>query len=212
MPATSPGWERGFYFLRHGETHANACGLRAGGDCDSKLTDRGRKQTFDAARMLAETCAPRPRRVVTSNMARTLHSARIVSTILGLRLKVVPGLEERRLGDWNFRPVHSTEHLIARGHAPFGGESEWRFRRRVAGKFGSDELDYSGWPVIVSSRGVGRQLFRLVGTAPKGGVGNGRIYKFTLVRTRPFEIGQVDEVGGQGEWAARRSPGSTDSI
>ena len=207
MPATRPDRGCGFYFVRHGETYANACGLRAGGDCDSKLTDRGRKQSFDAARMLAAASAPRPREVVASNMARTLHSARIVSTILELRIKVVPGLEERRLADWNFQTVHSTEHLIAFGHPPFGGESEWRFRRRVTGLFGSDALDYSGWPVIVSSRGVGRQLFQLVGAAPKGGVTNGRIYKFTLVRARPFEIGRVEEVGGKGEWAALRSPG-----
>ena len=110
-------------FLRHGATEPNLAGLRCGGDLDSPLTDLGRRQAAQAALRIQELRLG-VGVVVASRLARTRETAQIVSRVLhGVEVVIEPGFAERRLGQWNLRPIAETQAALAQGDTPPGGES-----------------------------------------------------------------------------------------
>lgn len=171
--------ERGFHFVRHGQTDANRDGLRSGGDGDARLTGLGRDQARAAAETL-ERIGARPGMIVAAPLSRTLETAEILGDRLGLEIHVEPGLLERRLGEWNGRSVASTRLPLATGATPPGGESDTRFRHRILSAFRRLGPHYPGWPLIVSSRGVARILMEHRGLRHFPPVANGAILRVYL--------------------------------
>ena len=94
-------FETGFCFLRHGESEANRMGVIAG-NLDVALTDRGRAQARSAAPALAQAGIAR---VLASPMARARETAEIVAAELGLPVETLAGIEERRWGTLEGRPL-----------------------------------------------------------------------------------------------------------
>ncbi len=87
------------YLARHGQTSYNLEG-RFQGWGDVPLDETGR----DQARQLAvEVAAVEPVRLVSSNLARALETATIVSELGGLELQVDPRFAETDTGDWTDR-------------------------------------------------------------------------------------------------------------
>ena len=152
----------GFYFVRHGQTDANRDGVRSGGDSDTRLTELGRDQTRLAAEAL-HGIGTRPRMIVTAPLSRTLETAEILSDRLEVKIQVESGLLERRLGEWNGLSVVATQSALSAGETPPGGESSVQFRARILSTFGRLRPLFSGWPLIVSSRGVARILLEHAG-------------------------------------------------
>jgi probable phosphoglycerate mutase len=68
------------YFVRHGETEANAKGLLAGSRVDSPLTDLGRQQARERATELAHMHVDT---MVTSPLLRASETARIIADGIG---------------------------------------------------------------------------------------------------------------------------------
>ena len=85
-----------FWFLRHGETVANAAG-RIAGALDTPLTDRGRDQAGRAADQLQTQGIAA---IWASPLVRARDTAQIVADRLGLPVRLLPDLAERRWGDW----------------------------------------------------------------------------------------------------------------
>ncbi len=84
-----------FYFVRHGESEANAAG-RFGGRTDSPLTERGRRQAEVVAEALADT---RFDRIVATPLRRSLDTAKAIAKRSGMAVEIEPDLIEIDVGD-----------------------------------------------------------------------------------------------------------------
>ena len=178
-----------FYFVRHGTTEPNFRGLRCGGDHDIPLMDIGCDQAYLLAKQV-DKMNLQIGVILTGSLIRTRQTASIISGVLGNTPVVVePLLNERRLGQWNNRPIAETEELLAARVTPPGGESEEEFRDRIAHALESMRTYLPRRPLLVSSKGVGRVLNSLLGGEGRMQVGNGEIVEFALA-----DLGQTARV------------------
>ena len=138
-----------FYYLRHGETEANAAGTIAG-SLDVDLTPLGREQARLAARALASQPITA---IYASPLRRARETAQPVAEALGLPVTILDEIAERNWGDLEGLPRHS--HV--RGVKPVGGESTDAFMQRVLAGFA---LVDAATPLIVAHSGVYRVLCR----------------------------------------------------
>lgn len=168
--------ERTFYFVRHGETEHNARGVRCGGDLDIPLTVAGERQArvvVGALRGLGIGV------IVTSPLQRTRRTAEIIAASLGAPPIIIePLFIERRLGEWNGRPVAETEPLIRAKQTPPGGESEAGFRDRIARALEALRPHLAKRPLVVSSKGVARMLDLLCGQSGRPPAGNAEVIEY----------------------------------
>ncbi len=168
------------YFVRHGITEPNFRGLRCGGDVDLPMMDIGCDQAFLLAKQI-ERMKLGIGVIVAGSLLRTRQTASIISGVLGeVPVVIEPLLNERRLGEWNNRPIGETEELIKRKVAPPGGETEADFERRVFEGLGQLRPYVERRPLIVSSKGVGRMIHLLLGGEGRMAVGNGEIVEFAV--------------------------------
>ena len=172
-------------FLRHGATEPNLAGLRCGGDLDSPLTDLGRRQAAQAALRIQELRLG-VGVIVASRLARTRETAQIVSRVLhGVEVIIEPGFAERRLGQWNLRPIAETQAALAQGDTPPGGESNQEFVERIHAALEALLPRLTERPLLVGSRGIARVLRELAGLGESSGlqeVGNGQLAHFDLAQ------------------------------
>ena len=168
------------YFVRHGVTEPNFRGYRCGGDLDLPLMDIGCDQAYLLAKQI-ERMNLRIGVIVAGSLIRTRQTASIISGVLGnVPIEIDPLLNERRLGEWNNRPIADTEELLAARATPPGGESEDDFRHRVAAALENLRPHLDRRPLIVSSKGVGRVLNMILGGQGRMQVGNGEIVEFVV--------------------------------
>jgi len=170
------------YFVRHGVTEPNFRGFRCGGDLDIPLMDIGCDQAYLLAKQI-EKMNLRIGVIVTGSLIRTRQTASIISAVLGnVPVEVDPLFNERRLGQWNNRPIAETEELLAAKVTPPGGESEADFEQRLTRGLDNLKPQMDRRPLLVSSKGVGRVLNVLLGGPGRMQVGNGEIVEFNVAR------------------------------
>lgn len=170
------------YFVRHGVTEPNFRGFRCGGDLDIPLMDIGCDQAYLLAKQI-EKMNLRIGVIVTGSLIRTRQTASIISGVLGnVPIEVDALLNERRLGQWNNRPIAETEELLAAKVTPPGGESEEDFSHRLTEALDNLKPHLDRRPLLVSSKGVGRVLNVLLGGPGRMQVGNGEIVEFSVAR------------------------------
>ena len=170
------------YFVRHGVTEPNFRGFRCGGDLDIPLMDIGCDQAYLLAKQI-EKMNLRIGVIVTGSLVRTRQTASIISGVLGnVPIEVDALFNERRLGQWNNRPIAETEELLAAKVTPPGGESEEEFAGRIARALDNLKPHLDRRPLLVSSKGVGRVLNLLLGGPGRMQVGNGEIVEFDVAR------------------------------
>ena len=168
------------YFVRHGITEPNFRGFRCGGDLDLPMMDIGCDQAYLLAKQI-EKMHLRVGVIIAGSLIRTRQTAAIISGVLGtVPVELEPLLNERRLGQWNNRPIAETEDMLKRGVTPPGGESEEQFAARVALALENLRPHLDRRPLIVSSKGVGRVMNSLLGGTERMTVGNGEIVEFTV--------------------------------
>ena len=172
------------YFVRHGVTEPNFRGFRCGGDLDIPLMDIGCDQAYLLAKQI-DKMNLRIGVIVTGTLIRTRQTASIISGVLGnVPVEVDPLFNERRLGQWNNRPIAETEELLAAKVTPPGGESEADFERRLTLALDNLKPLLDRRPLLVSSKGVGRVMNVLLGGPGRMQVGNGEIVEFAVGRAR----------------------------
>jgi len=170
------------YFVRHGMTEPNFRGFRCGGDLDLPLMDIGCDQAYLLAKQI-EKMNLRLGVIITGSLIRTRQTASIISGVLGnLPVGIEPLLNERRLGQWNNKPIAETEEMLAAGVTPPGGESEDEFNARITLALEHLRQHLDRRPLLVSSKGVGRVLNGLLGGTGRMQVGNGEIVEFVVAR------------------------------
>ena len=168
------------YFVRHGITEPNFRGFRCGGDLDLPMMDIGCDQAYLLAKQI-EKMHLRIGVIIAGSLIRTRQTAAIISGVLGtVPVELDPLMNERRLGQWNNRPISETEDMLKRGVTPPGGESEDQFNARI--KLALDNLrpHLDRRPLIVSSKGVARVMNSLLGGTERMTVGNGEIVEFAV--------------------------------
>lgn len=179
------------YFVRHGVTEPNFRGFRCGGDLDLPLMDIGCDQAYLLAKQI-EKMNLRIGVIVTGTLIRTRQTASIISGVLAnVPIEIDPLFNERRLGQWNNRPIAETEELLAAKVTPPGGESEDDFHRRVAMGLENLRPHLDRRPLLVSSKGVGRVLNDLLGGQGRMQVGNGEIVEFAVGRDQGASVLKV---------------------
>jgi 2,3-bisphosphoglycerate-dependent phosphoglycerate mutase len=168
-------------FMRHGATALNAAGLRCGGDVDLPLTELGHLQSVQAAQHLA-ALRPRVGVIVVSALQRTRQTAEIIGRALhGVEVVIEPAFNERRLGEWNRRPIAETQAALAAGITPPGGESNAEFTQRIGQAVEATLLPLLGRrALLVASKGVARVLGELCGQGPGAPLDNAGIALFDL--------------------------------
>ena len=170
------------YFVRHGVTEPNFRGFRCGGDLDIPLMDIGCDQAYLLAKQI-DKMNLRIGVIVTGSLIRTRQTASIISGVLGnIPVEVEPLFNERRLGQWNNRPIAETEDLLAAKVTPPGGESEADFENRIALALDNLKPMMDRRVLLVSSKGVGRVMNVLLGGPGRMQVGNGEIVEFSVGR------------------------------
>ena len=168
-------------FMRYGATTLNAAGLRCGGDVDLPLTELGLRQSAQAAQQLA-ALRPRVGVIVVSALQRTRQTADIVSQALrGIEIVIEPAFNERRLGEWNRRPIAETQADLAAGVTPPGGESNAEFTQRIGDAVAATLLPLLGQrALLIASKGVARVLGELADRGPSEPLDNAGIVAFDL--------------------------------
>jgi probable phosphoglycerate mutase len=168
------------YFVRHGITEPNFRGFRCGGDLDLPMMDIGCDQAYLLAKQI-DKMNLHIGVIIAGSLLRTRQTASIIGGVLGeVPLIIEPLLNERRLGEWNNRPIADTEELMKRGVTPPGGESEGDFAGRVTEALERVRPYFDKRPLIVSSKGVGRVIHGLLGGQERMQVGNGEIVEFAV--------------------------------
>lgn len=81
--------------VRHGQSSWNELRLVQGQNDEARLTQRGRDQALRAAKELSSEHFDR---IVTSDLTRTLETARIIAAVLGLGIDIDANLRERSYG------------------------------------------------------------------------------------------------------------------
>lgn len=84
-----------FYFVRHGESEANAT-RRFAGRSDSPLTELGRRQADAVAQALADTKFDR---IVATPLHRSLDTATAIAKVQRMPVEIEPDLVEIDVGD-----------------------------------------------------------------------------------------------------------------
>lgn len=168
------------FFVRHGITEPNFRGFRCGGDLDIPMMDIGCDQAYLLAKQI-EKMNLRIGVIVSGSLIRTRQTASIISGVLGtVPVEIEPLLNERKLGQWNNKPIADTEDMLRRGVTPPGGESDEQFESRIALAFEHLRPTLERRPLLVSSKGVGRVLNNLLGGTERMSVGNGEIVEFSV--------------------------------
>ena len=160
--------------LRHGQSTWNA-ESRWQGWADAPLSDEGLTQARAMGQRLA-AADDRFVRVVSSDLARSVDSARAVADALGLgEVGVEPDLRERDVGDWTGRNTEEIDIVwpgaIAAWRAgrldrPPGGEHEPAFRARVVRAVERLAAEPDGPVLVITHGGVIRALERHLGGDP----------------------------------------------
>src|SRR3954464_16072660 len=101
---------RPFYYLRHGETEANAARIIAG-SLDVDLTPLGREQAIAAAQALLDEPITG---IYASPLRRARETAEPIAEALGLSLNIIDEIAERNWGELEGQP----RQRIVRGATP----------------------------------------------------------------------------------------------
>jgi len=141
------------YFLRHGESEANAKGLFAGQRENSPLTQHGLEQAREAAEELQLITIDI---IITSELKRALRTAEEVAVAIGFDAKKIE--TDKRLLEYDMgaltgtplRKLTSNELVSAEG-----AEDPYDFQARVL-SFLREHKDTKENILIVSHAGVGR--------------------------------------------------------
>jgi probable phosphoglycerate mutase len=139
------------WFLRHGESEANARGIYAGGGEDSPLTANGQAQARRAIEKLPSDISW----IVTSPLVRAYETAAIIRDLLnrGIQLEVENRVAEYNMGAMSgmaYRDI-ATEEMVSQ----FGAEDPRAFWLRVTAAL-DELLQRDGTGLLVAHTGVAR--------------------------------------------------------
>ncbi len=159
---------------RHGRTAWNAEG-RFQGQLDPPLDEKGRRQAAVAAPYVAAGLTPADTVVVSSDLIRAAETARSLTAILGVQLRVDERMREHGMGSWEGLTRSEVADRFPEQYA------DWMAGRPVHGRGGEDpsavaeralealaDMPDAGTAVVVTHGGTaGRLIERLLDLSPE---------------------------------------------
>ena len=171
-----------FYFVRHGQTDANAQGLTCGGDWDISLNEKGKEQARRLANKIA-TLSPSIEHLYVSPMLRTRQTAEKLNAKLKAPISIIEGLREWRVGDWEKRPWKEIPNPFYTTENPANGEAIEQFEVRIRQTLNEILNQKKGIALIVSHGAVAHRLFNYLGFEQVQ-IENCEIYKVEPARSK----------------------------
>jgi broad specificity phosphatase PhoE len=171
----TPILKKTFYFVRHGQTDANANSLMCGGDWDIALNSVGLLQAKNLSEKI-ESLTPKIELICISPMIRTQETARNINLKAGLPTLTVEGLREWRVGDWEKRPWQDVPNPFNTTEDPTNGESREVFENRVSKTINEELNKHSETILFVSHGAFAHALFTVMGVDQLQ-ISNCEIYK-----------------------------------
>lgn len=120
-----------FYFIRHGQTEANARKVFSGSEWDVPLNEIGISQAQTAAQNIF-TQIKNIKTICVSPLKRAQQTAQIINSVLNVPIITIDELKEWGLGDWTAQPVNSVPDFFTQPLSPPNGEPHQAFHDRVA--------------------------------------------------------------------------------
>ena len=146
------------YFVRHGETFWNVENKICGAT-DIALTERGHQQAVETGRLIAGQ-GLRIDEILYSPLIRAAETARHISEITGIPMRVEPRLIEQNFGKYEGTPRNGEEFLASKRQFAdrYGnGESMMRLAQRIYNlldEIRQDEKTY----LLVAHNGIARSV------------------------------------------------------
>ena len=197
---TVPGDESRVVLVRHGETQYNLEGRWQGSGSDVPLNATGRVQAARVADALAARFGARLATIYSSDLARALETAEILSTALRVPVVEVPALRELSHGVWEGRTQAEVELRWPAEYAAYVADP---FRVGRGGGESYADLERRVWPAL--ERLAGRHRGERIVAVSHGGP-----IRLALSRILDRPLADRDALGvGNGSWfeVARSSAG-----
>lgn len=137
-----------FYFVRHGQTEANARELLAGSGMDFPLNELGHRQAEALARDVHKHVPHPLHRIIVSDMTRAQQTAGYLAEALGLPLEINGDFREWHLGEWEGKTFAEFGHLLLGDGEPREGESRATFYGRVSRAWKSVHSDTEPYVIV----------------------------------------------------------------
>jgi len=151
-----------FYFVRHGQTEANATGLMCGGEWDIPLNEIGHEQSLALSRKI-ESLNPSIEKIITSPMVRAQETAKNINSHICLEVTTLEGLREWCVGDWERQPWENVPNPFNTTDDPTNGESREEFKRRVVETVSRALRETNKTILFVSHGAFAHVLFTVMG-------------------------------------------------
>lgn len=119
------------YFVRHGESQANASHITAGSGLDADITEHGVRQAVKVAKVLKDKGI---QLIVSSPQKRAYHTAFVIAKELGYKPEDIVTNKlfvERYLGEMTGKPRSEVQVYFDMGATPPGGESTQALHDRI---------------------------------------------------------------------------------
>jgi uncharacterized phosphatase len=146
------------YFVRHGESEANAAGIAAGGGLDVGLTEDGR----DQARKVGEALKDKKiKLIVSSPLKRAYETAVIIAQTINCdpgKIVTNPSFSERHLGELTGAKSELVKTYYDAGMLPASAETTESLHRRVVEGMEWLKAQPVDKIVLVSHGGPGRMI------------------------------------------------------
>ena len=144
------------FFVRHGETYWNVENKICGAT-DIALTERGHQQAIETGKMIAEQNLQFDE-ILSSPLIRASETARQISEITGIPMRIEPRLIEQNFGKFESTARNGAEFQIAKGHfldRYETGESMMRLGQRIYNLLDDIRKDEKTY-LLVAHNGIAR--------------------------------------------------------
>lgn len=151
------------YFIRHGESEWNVAD-RICGQTDIPLTEKGHSQAIETGKQIVEaieTGAMKADEILYSPLTRAAETARHISEMTGLQLRMELRLREQNFGIWEgSSPRNSAAFLEAKKQflCQYGnGESMFRLAQRIYNLLDELKTEDKSY-ILVAHNGIARVI------------------------------------------------------
>ena len=174
------------YFVRHGQSEANAAHITAGGGLDVDLTQHGMNQAAKVGQILKDKGV---QLIVSSPQKRAFHTAAIIAKTIGYNPEDIVTnklFAERHLGEMTGKPHDEVQLWFDLGKVPPGGESTQQLHDRIAEGLAWLKTLPADRIALVSHGGPGRMIRTIYRDEQHntinglGTIGNAEVLELTL--------------------------------
>ncbi|MCQ2508760.1 MAG: histidine phosphatase family protein [Dorea sp.] len=148
-----------FYFVRHGQTVWNVENKICGAT-DIELTALGHQQAIDTGKKMLEE-GIQADMILCSPLVRASETARHISAITGIPMRVEPRLKEQNFGKWESTPRDGADFRKAKENFVTtyeGGESMLHLAQRIYNLIDDLKKEPEKTYILVAHNGISRVI------------------------------------------------------